>query len=325
MASQDEMMVVNTHSIEKNRDNPRMLFDKPELAVLQKSIKLRGILIPLTVYRDEGDKLVLLDGERRLRCAKTLGLDKVPVNVIAKPSRTGNIIRMFNIHNVRKGWEVVPTAYSLARLAGLLEEEGGKATDLELSKLTGMSKMRVGECRRIMKYKEYHHLSLDENPKKRIGGDFFSQMDLALDKLKTFPEIISQYPEKKLVEIIIEKKLDGTIGNMLADFRMLKRILSDRGKSVPRSQIVDNVIEFLRSKPSGKKDSRGRYTIPALSMTEVYDRTISVVFTEAEIVKIAGKLENLLRETKYSEAKDKQLFKTLLDSLVLEINNTLER
>ena len=325
MASQDEMMVVNTHSIEKNRDNPRMLFDKPELVVLQKSIKLRGILIPLTVYRDEGDKLVLLDGERRLRCAKTLGLDKVPVNVIAKPSRTGNIIRMFNIHNVRKGWEAVPTAYSLARLAGLLEEEGGKATDLELSKLTGMSKMRVGECRRIMKYKEYHHLSLDENPKKRIGGDFFSQMDLALDKLKTFPEIISQYPEKKLVEIIIEKKLDGTIWNMLADFRMLKRILSDGGKSIPRSQIVDNVIEFLRSKPSGKKDSRGRYTIPALSMTEVYDRTISVVFTEAEIVKIAGKLENLLRETKYSEAKDKQLFKTLLDSLVLEINNTLER
>ena len=245
-------MKIDTQSIEGNRDNPRILFDKQELKTLQESIKLRGIMVPLIVYRD-GDKYVLLDGERRLRCARMLGLSVVPANVIAKPSRTENIIRMFNIHTVREGWELVPIAYSLDRLARLLEKEGKKTTNQELAKLTGMKPIRIAECRRIMKYKEHHYLSLDEDPEKRIGGDFFSQMDLALDKLKKFPEIMNRHPREELIKTIIRKKQDGTIGNMLDDFRMLKRVLASEKKGVPRHQIVSSVTEFLNSTPSKEK------------------------------------------------------------------------
>ena len=324
MASQDEVMKIYTRSVKKNRDNPRMLFDKQDLEDLQESIKLRGIMVPLIVYQD-GDKYVLLDGERRLKCARELELLQVPANVIAKPSRTENIIRMFNIHNVRKGWELVPTAFALDHLARLLEKEGKKTTNQELSKLTGMRPIRVSECRRIMKYKEYHHLSLDEDPEKRIGGDFFSQMDLALDKLEKFPEIMDLYPRENLVKIIIEKKRDGTIGNMLDDFRMLKRVLASEKKGVPRHQIVNSVTEFLGSTPSKEKNTSGSLPKPALSVKDIYDRTASVAFAETEIVKMAGKLTELLRESKYSKVQDTQAFKASLDSLALEIRNALER
>ena len=323
MATQDKVMVIDIRFVEKNRDNPRLLFDKQDLVALQGSIKLRGIMVPLIVYQEESDKYILLDGERRLRCAKALKLPTVPANVIAKPSRAENIIRMFNIHNVRKGWELVPTAYSLDRLTRLLEEEGIAATNKELAKLTGMSIIRVAECKRIMKYKEYHHLSLDEDPEKRIGGDFFSQMDLVFDRLKKFPEIASQYTKKELIEIIVKKKQDGTIENMLYDFRMLKRVLASEKKGISRHRIVNNVTEFLNSKP--EKDSNGSPTKPALSMKDVYDRTVSSAFAETEIVNTAKKLEDLLREAKYSKIQNKWAFKASLDSLVSEITNVLER
>ena len=324
MSSQDQVMKIDTRSVESNRDNPRLLFDKQDLETLQKSIKLRGIMVPLIVYQ-KGDKYVLLDGERRLKCAKKLEMLQVPANVIAKPSRTENIIRMFNIHNVRKGWELVPTAYALDHLARLLEKEGKKTTNQELSKLTGMQPIRVTECKRIMKYKKYHYLSLDEDPEKRIGGDFFSQMDLALDKLEKFHEIMNLYPRENLVKIIIGKKQDGTIGNMLDDFRMLKRVLASEKKGVPRHKIVNSVTEFLSSTPSMEKNTSGNLSKPALSVRDIYDKTASVAFAETEIVKTVCKLTDLLKESKYSEVQDKQAFKKSLDSLASEIRNALER
>ena len=326
MSTNNQVIEVPTNSIEKNRDNPRMLFDISDMKELEESISLRGILVPLIVFRksENKDKFVLLDGERRLKCAKKLDLDKIPVNVIATPSRTENIIRMFNIHNVRKGWELVPTAYSLERLIELLEKEGKKTTNGELSKLTGMSSARVGECKRILKYKKYHHLSLNPNPEKRIGGDFFSQMDLALDKLKTFPEIMNAYSEKTLVKIMINKKLDGTIENMLVDFRLLKRMLSSEKKGVQRNRIIENVRKYFESTPSPQKDNKGKPSQPAISMKEVYDKTASVAFNETEIIKSAESLENLLKKTKYSKVTNKQQLKVVLTSLKLTIENMLK-
>ena len=324
MASENIAFMIRTKSIEKNRDNPRMFFDRQDMEALQKSISLRGIMVPLIVFRKiiKKNEFVLLDGERRLRCAKNIGLDKIPVNIIAKPNRAENIIRMFNIHNVRTGWELVPTAYSLELLIKLLENEGKKTTNAELSKLTGMSAVRIGECKRILKYKKYHHLSLSKDPEKRIGGDFFSQMDLALDKLKKFPEITHIYSEKKLVEIIIEKKLDGTIENMLDDFRMLKRILSSETKGIQRQRIVENVQKYFKSKPM--KNNKGKSN-PAISMKEIYDRTASAIFTETEIIKIAKNLKQLLQKIEYSEVKNKQHFKTILNSLKLTIEKMLNK
>ena len=326
MSANNQVIQIPPKSIEKNKDNPRMLFDVPDMKELEVSISLRGILVPLIVFRKSKNKnkFVLLDGERRLKCANKLDLDKIPVNVIATPSRTENIIRMFNIHKVRREWELVPTAYSLELLIELLEKKGKKTTNAELSKLTGMNSARVGECKRILKYKEYHHLSLNPNPEKRIGGDFFSQMDLALDKLKTFPEIMDAYSEKALIKIMIDKKLEGTIENMLADFRLLKRILSSEKKGVQRNRIIENVRKYFKSTPSPQKDNKGKPAQPAMSMREVYDKTASAAFNETEIIKSAKSLENLLKKTKYSKVTNKQQLEDALTSLKLTIENMLK-
>src|SRR5207245_3156418 len=87
-----ELKYVSCKDIEKNPYNPRMIFDPDSMTILENSIKKVGILIPLLVYRrKKDDKYVLLDGERRLRSAIHLDLDKVPVNVIPEPDTLENI------------------------------------------------------------------------------------------------------------------------------------------------------------------------------------------------------------------------------------------
>ena len=47
-------------------------------AVLEESMKYNGCLSPLIVYKWEEDKLVVIDGVRRLRIANKLGLESLP-------------------------------------------------------------------------------------------------------------------------------------------------------------------------------------------------------------------------------------------------------
>lgn len=96
-----------------NPDNPRLIFRRKELEELEQSIASQGILVPLTVYQD-GKRYVLLDGERRWRCARKLSLHRVPVIVQRKPERMQNIMMMFAIHNARRDWDPLPTALRFA-------------------------------------------------------------------------------------------------------------------------------------------------------------------------------------------------------------------
>ncbi len=67
--------------IDQNPYQPRKNFDEDELASLSASVRTHGILQPLVV-RQVGDHFQLVAGERRLRAARDVGLNKVPVRVV---------------------------------------------------------------------------------------------------------------------------------------------------------------------------------------------------------------------------------------------------
>src|SRR5207249_1989378 len=110
--------------IEPNPHNPRRLFDEEPMHILEESIHKLGILVPVTVYSQSGhpSTYVLLDGERRWRCAKALNLRKIPAIVVEEPSEEYNILTMFHIHNVREGWQLMPTALKLDSLMDKFNE-----------------------------------------------------------------------------------------------------------------------------------------------------------------------------------------------------------
>ena len=93
---------------------------------LAESIDQEGILVPLVVYEDpeQEGKYILIDGERRLRCALTLGLQTVPAVVTSPRSKRENLVQMFNIHLIREPWQDMPTAWALAKLIDELRLAG---------------------------------------------------------------------------------------------------------------------------------------------------------------------------------------------------------
>jgi ParB family chromosome partitioning protein len=92
--------MVPIHSIEVNPFQPRVNFDEEALNELASSIKIHGIIQPLTVRELSKDKFQLISGERRLRASKLAGLEEVPVYI-----RTANdqeALEMALIENIQR-------------------------------------------------------------------------------------------------------------------------------------------------------------------------------------------------------------------------------
>src|SRR6266436_4174977 len=140
--------LIDPRNLQKNPDNPRLIFQAEELAALEESIREQGILVPLSVYKD-GKRFTLLDGERRWRCAIGLGLHRVPAIIQEKPDRVRNIMMMFAIHNARKDWDPLPTALKLEELENIIATvTGEKPSERRLAAAASLS---VGEVRRYRK------------------------------------------------------------------------------------------------------------------------------------------------------------------------------
>ncbi|MBN1871304.1 MAG: ParB/RepB/Spo0J family partition protein [Candidatus Omnitrophica bacterium] len=78
--SRDGILHVAIDKVKPNPLQPRENFDKKKLDELISSINEKGVLQPVLVRR-KGDGYELIAGERRLRAAKTIGMDNIPVIV----------------------------------------------------------------------------------------------------------------------------------------------------------------------------------------------------------------------------------------------------
>ncbi|HBE79122.1 MAG TPA: hypothetical protein DDW65_15310 [Firmicutes bacterium] len=74
----ETQLEVNINDIQTNPYQPRKEFTDDKLNELAESIRIHGIIQPLLV-REIGNKYQLIAGERRLRAAKLVGLNEVPV------------------------------------------------------------------------------------------------------------------------------------------------------------------------------------------------------------------------------------------------------
>ncbi len=75
-------MELPLHRIEPNPNQPRKDFDPVELENLAESIRIHGVMQPLTVRQTPGDFYEIIAGERRWRASRMAGLSKIPCVVI---------------------------------------------------------------------------------------------------------------------------------------------------------------------------------------------------------------------------------------------------
>ncbi len=76
--TENKIIMIPQGEILPNPNQPRRRFDYEELEGLAQSIRSNGILQPLLVRMQENGRYELIAGERRLRAARLIGLNKVP-------------------------------------------------------------------------------------------------------------------------------------------------------------------------------------------------------------------------------------------------------
>lgn len=121
-----------------NPFQPRTDFDEQALAELAESIKLQGLIQPITVRRLNAHSYQLISGERRLRASRLAGLTHVPAYV-----RTANdqqMLEMALIENIqRENLNAIEVALSFQRMieeCSLKQEELGVRVSKNRSTVT---------------------------------------------------------------------------------------------------------------------------------------------------------------------------------------------
>ncbi len=125
-------------SIETNPFQPRTVFDEEALNELADSIKVQGIIQPITVRRLNDQVYQLISGERRFQASKRAGLATIPAYI-----RTANdqqMLEMALIENIqRENLNALEIAMSYQRLiseCSLKQEELGDRVGKNRSTVT---------------------------------------------------------------------------------------------------------------------------------------------------------------------------------------------
>ncbi|MCS6832869.1 MAG: ParB/RepB/Spo0J family partition protein [Flammeovirgaceae bacterium] len=129
---------ISVDAIETNPFQPRQNFEEEALRELADSIRVHGIIQPITVRKLDNDTYQLISGERRWQAAKIAGLEKIPAFV-----RTANdqqMLEMALIENIqREDLNPIEIAMSYARLiseCNLKHEELGNRVGKKRSTVT---------------------------------------------------------------------------------------------------------------------------------------------------------------------------------------------
>jgi ParB/RepB/Spo0J family partition protein len=228
MPVESSVRLIDPAEITRNPENPRLIFREDELVALEDSIADQGILVPLTVYEEGVGEFVILDGERRWRCALKLGLTSVPAIVQTKPDEVTNIMMMFAIHKARSDWDPLPTAMKLEKLGEILSRRLGR--DAKESEIAAAASLSRGEVRRyrniILLPEKYKDLLLAEllkpRPQQKITVDLVLETTRGAKALWQ-RSVISDDQQWDLVDAVIEKFVANLIQSTV-DPRMLPRI-----------------------------------------------------------------------------------------------------
>lgn len=229
-------------ALKPNPHNPRLLFDREPLDILRASIENVGILVPLTVYKASGEKqFTILDGQRRWMCAQEIGLRTLPVNEVGEPTVTQNIVTMFQIHKLRKDWELMPTALKLGVLMDAMEERGDKP----LAELTGLDVAVVQRCKKLLWYSlKYQETMLFPEPGERVKADFF----IELYPVVTDRSVVKAawYKRDYLIDRMLEKYQNRWSGiKGITDFRKIKQHITAARKANKEIVILRKLDQFL--------------------------------------------------------------------------------
>ena len=130
--------------VEPGLNQPRKRFDPQALADLAESIRVHGIIQPLTVRRLSSGYYQIIAGERRWRAAKEAGLAEVPAVIIEADDR--KVMELGLIENLQR--EDLNPAEEARGYQVLMEEYG--LTQEQVAQRMGKSRPAIANTLRLL-------------------------------------------------------------------------------------------------------------------------------------------------------------------------------
>lgn len=155
----DSIFWIETSKIVPNPYQPRREFDEARLQELADSIRMYGVLQPLTVSRNEvhdedgafRTEYELIAGERRLRASKLAGVEQVPVIIREGEDSEQEKLELAIIENLqREDLNAVDRALAFKQLAEVFD-----LSHAQVAKKVGRSREYVSNSIRLLNLPEY--------------------------------------------------------------------------------------------------------------------------------------------------------------------------
>lgn len=267
--------------IRPNPENPRMIFHETEMRELRESIRKVGIKVPISVYREK-TQYVLLDGERRWRCARKLNLKTMPALVQPKPDPLENLLMMFNIHNVRVRWDLLPMAYKLKQIKGMLEKEEKSPSPQDLASITGLNVTTVKRALELLELpNKYQELLLEEikkpRDKQKVKVDLFIEIRKALRSVERHvPEVFDKVSPNMFLDVMFYK-YTKEIENNVVNFRMISKIARAHKSTPAKTSVAPILVRLVKDRKYSVQDAYDKSVRSAYEVTDLTAKTTNLI------------------------------------------------
>ena len=213
--SAGQVLLIPSDSIYPNPNQPRKVFDQSELVNLAISIRMNGILQPITV-REVENGYELVSGERRLRASKLAGLLNVPCIVVEVNSLKSAVFALIeNLQRQNLGYfEEAQAINKLMKDFSLSQDEAARR--LGKAPSTVSNKLRL--------------LGLPEEARNLLSENGLSERHArALLRLQEedIMEVLKKVIDRKLNVTQTEKLVDEYVSRGKAPKRQTKIMFSD--------------------------------------------------------------------------------------------------
>ncbi len=246
---------ISIEEIETNPFQPRQHFDKEALNELAESIKVHGIIQPITVRRLSDHQYQLISGERRFQASKIAGLKSLPAYV-----RTANdqqMLEMALIENIqRENLNPIEISLSYQRLIS----ECNLKQD-ELGERVGKNRTTVTNYLRLLKLPPDIQIALRDNRISMGHARAIINIEDPTSQLFIFKKIISDDLSVRAVESMARELTQGS-----------KEVFEPKPQSAPKEihQLQSKLSSHFGTKITVRSDGKkGDIRIPFLSVEDL--------------------------------------------------------
>ena len=259
------IFLVPLSAIETNPFQPRTHFDKEALEELAESIRVQGIIQPVTLRQLSPGKYQLISGERRFQASGIAGLEEIPAYV--RIANDQQMLEMAIIENIqRENLNALEIALSYQRLLAEcnLKQE-------ELGERVGKKRATVNNYLRLLKLPPQIQAGIRDGVVSMGHARALINVPFVEDQLALFARILREQWSVRQVEDAVRRLAENPSSQKPADTSGMDK---SPAMDALRQQLTSHFGTRVQIR-SGKNE-KGEIRIPFLS-TEDLNRILDLL------------------------------------------------